>query len=192
MAAKGGGSWKVAYADFVTAMMAFFLVMWICSQDQKLKEAVAYYFQHPTSLENWGQSKKPMESGALFDLRNKGTLPDSESVHMGRGRVAYIKGESSPATKLVSDWLHTDPQAYQHWRKRASDERELAQNSKDVRNHLVKAEDAARTHLAEVLEAEIARDLFGRSQGLNKELLRVAFSEVNWLELAEDLLSSLD
>ena len=28
----GGGSWKVAYADFVTAIMAFFLVMWIIAQ----------------------------------------------------------------------------------------------------------------------------------------------------------------
>ena len=46
MAGKGGGgAWKVAYADFVTAMMAFFLVMWICSQDQKFRQAVARYFQ---------------------------------------------------------------------------------------------------------------------------------------------------
>ena len=38
MAGKGGGgSWKVAYADFVTAMMAFFLVMWISAMDQKIK-----------------------------------------------------------------------------------------------------------------------------------------------------------
>lgn len=36
----GGGSWKVAYADFVTAMMAFFLVMWLASQDQRIKEAI--------------------------------------------------------------------------------------------------------------------------------------------------------
>lgn len=42
-----GGAWKVAYADFVTAMMAFFLVMWIVSQDQKIKEAVERSFRHP-------------------------------------------------------------------------------------------------------------------------------------------------
>jgi chemotaxis protein MotB len=35
-----GGSWKVAYADFVTAMMAFFLVMWIVGMDDKAKESV--------------------------------------------------------------------------------------------------------------------------------------------------------
>jgi len=44
MAGKGGGAWKVAYADFVTAMMAFFLVMWITAQNTKIKEAIAHYF----------------------------------------------------------------------------------------------------------------------------------------------------
>lgn len=47
MAGKGGGAWKVAYADFVTAMMAFFLVMWIVAQNQPVKEAVAKYFRDP-------------------------------------------------------------------------------------------------------------------------------------------------
>jgi chemotaxis protein MotB len=47
MAGKGGGAWKVAYADFVTAMMAFFLVMWITSQNESVKEAVAHHFRHP-------------------------------------------------------------------------------------------------------------------------------------------------
>ena len=47
MAGKGGGAWKVAYADFVTAMMAFFLVMWIVGQDKPVKQAVAQYFEDP-------------------------------------------------------------------------------------------------------------------------------------------------
>ena len=38
MAGKGGGAWKVAYADFVTAMMAFFLVMWI-TEDKASKSS---------------------------------------------------------------------------------------------------------------------------------------------------------
>ena len=47
MAGKGGGAWKVAYADFVTAMMAFFLVMWITAQSKDVKQAVAQYFREP-------------------------------------------------------------------------------------------------------------------------------------------------
>ncbi|MBI3415010.1 MAG: OmpA family protein [Verrucomicrobia bacterium] len=49
MAAGGGGSWKVAYADFVTAMMALFLVLWLTSQDQRIKEAVQRAFTNPFS-----------------------------------------------------------------------------------------------------------------------------------------------
>ena len=45
MAAGGGGAWKVAYADFVTAMMALFLVLWIINQDEKIKGDVAVHFK---------------------------------------------------------------------------------------------------------------------------------------------------
>lgn len=48
MAGHGGGAWKVAYADFVTAMMAFFLVMWIVAQSKQVKQAVAEYFRDPS------------------------------------------------------------------------------------------------------------------------------------------------
>lgn len=46
-AAHHGGAWKVAYADFVTAMMALFMVLWISSQNQKILIATAQYFQNP-------------------------------------------------------------------------------------------------------------------------------------------------
>ncbi len=42
-----GGAWKVAYADFVTAMMALFMVLWISAQDQKILLATSKYFQNP-------------------------------------------------------------------------------------------------------------------------------------------------
>ncbi|MEO6006179.1 MAG: flagellar motor protein MotB [Opitutus sp.] len=46
-AAHHGGAWKVAYADFVTAMMALFMVLWISSQDKKILIATSQYFQNP-------------------------------------------------------------------------------------------------------------------------------------------------
>ena len=52
MSKKGGhhgGAWKVAYADFVTAMMALFMVLWLTSQDQRIKEAVQRAFRNPFS-----------------------------------------------------------------------------------------------------------------------------------------------
>ncbi len=46
-AAAHGGAWKVAYADFVTAMMALFMVLWISAQDKKILIATSQYFQNP-------------------------------------------------------------------------------------------------------------------------------------------------
>ncbi len=42
-----GGAWKVAYADFVTAMMALFMVLWIIGQDTEILESTSRYFQNP-------------------------------------------------------------------------------------------------------------------------------------------------
>ena len=58
-----GGAWKVAYADFVTAMMALFIVLWIVGQSNQLKQMIAEYFKDPV----------------VFDqkVRSGGILPDS-------------------------------------------------------------------------------------------------------------------
>lgn len=46
-----GGSWKVALADFMTALMCFFLVMWLVSQTPETKKAVSDYFSTPSVIE---------------------------------------------------------------------------------------------------------------------------------------------
>jgi len=48
-----GGAWKVAYADFVTAMMALFIVLWLLNSSKQIQVAVGGYFKDPT-----GTSKK--------------------------------------------------------------------------------------------------------------------------------------
>ena len=69
-----GGAWKVAYADFVTALMAFFLVMWLVSQDQLVKENIAGYFNDPA---NWGKKGKNsiLEGGASILPGSHAPLP---------------------------------------------------------------------------------------------------------------------
>ena len=47
-----GGAWKVAYADFVTAMMALFIVLWLMGSSEKVKKAVAGYFNDPRGTAN--------------------------------------------------------------------------------------------------------------------------------------------
>jgi len=57
-----GGAWKVAYADFVTAMMCFFMVMWLVNQDPAVRKAIAVYFREPGVL-NHEFSKSVMSGG---------------------------------------------------------------------------------------------------------------------------------
>jgi chemotaxis protein MotB len=57
-----GGAWKVAYADFVTAMMALFIVLWIVGQSKQVKEYVAQYFKDP------GAFMENTKGGGVFEF----------------------------------------------------------------------------------------------------------------------------
>jgi len=73
--AAGGGAWKVAYADFVTAMMAFFLVMWITSQNDDVKKAIGGYFQDP-----WGSFSESTVQTIKSPTGLKGDAPFADSA----------------------------------------------------------------------------------------------------------------
>ncbi|MCX7993803.1 MAG: OmpA family protein [Fimbriimonadales bacterium] len=64
-----GGAWKVAYADFVTAMMAFFMVMWLIGMDAKTRSAIAAYFRDPVGFMQAVRAK----SEAVFTINE--TVP---------------------------------------------------------------------------------------------------------------------
>jgi chemotaxis protein MotB len=56
-----GGAWKIAYADFVTAMMAFFLLMWLLgSTTKEEKQAISDYFQNPSPISGPGGASTSM------------------------------------------------------------------------------------------------------------------------------------
>lgn len=57
-----GGAWKVAYADFVTAMMCFFLVMWLMGADEETKAAIAQYFIDPDSVNQGATTNETSQS----------------------------------------------------------------------------------------------------------------------------------
>jgi chemotaxis protein MotB len=60
-----GGSWKVAYADFVTAMMAFFMVMWILGMDENTRKAIEGYFSNPIGFKKgYSSGSSPLSSGS--------------------------------------------------------------------------------------------------------------------------------
>src|SRR4051812_35629040 len=75
-----GGAWKVAYADFVTAMMAFFLVMWIVGLNKPMRQAIAHYFKHP-SVFTTGGAAMPLGSGDPSpDKHAVVVIPDMEKM----------------------------------------------------------------------------------------------------------------
>ncbi len=61
--AKHGGAWKVAYADFITAMMALFMVLWILGNEEDLLENFQEYFRNPPSPFDRQAGKYPVEIG---------------------------------------------------------------------------------------------------------------------------------
>ena len=74
-----GGAWKVAYADFVTAMMSLFIVLWLMGSSEKVKKAVAGYFNDPkgtgsqlgTTMTGTGESVHEASTGDLEKLKEK-------------------------------------------------------------------------------------------------------------------------
>ena len=60
-----GGAWKVAYADFVTAMMALFIVLWIVGQSKQIKESVASYFKDPGAFSETTKGGAPGGGGKI-------------------------------------------------------------------------------------------------------------------------------
>lgn len=67
-----GGAWKVAYADFVTAMMALFIVLWIVGQSKSVKEAVAGYFKDPSNFQKGGSPGGLQSKGSMGILAKGG------------------------------------------------------------------------------------------------------------------------
>ena len=74
-----GGAWKVAYADFVTAMMSLFIVLWLMGSSEKVKRAVAGYFNDPkgtgsqlgTTLTGTGATVSQATTDELEKLKDK-------------------------------------------------------------------------------------------------------------------------
>ena len=70
-ASHHGGAWKVAYADFVTAMMALFIVLWLLNSSVKIKKAVAGYFNDPRSSHpETGSDKVGNDDSIPIDKQN--------------------------------------------------------------------------------------------------------------------------
>ena len=82
-----GGSWKVAYADFVTAMMAFFLLLWLLSMvSEEKKAALSVYFEKYSVFQETGSSAITSKNAKLTDPNFINPKEGSSSNKDSKGR----------------------------------------------------------------------------------------------------------
>lgn len=95
-AAHHGGSWKVAYADFVTAMMAFFMVMWIMNMDEGVKDMVEGYFSNPVGFKkSFSGGRNILSQGnslMTMEVRNNFIIKRREEEETLRETAEAIEG----------------------------------------------------------------------------------------------------
>jgi len=103
-----GGAWKVAYADFVTAMMALFIVLWLLNSSKQIQEAVGGYFKDPT-----GTSKKVgsnMQGGGENFILTRDNMPKlKEQLQQAMKQMAdFEKLKSHIEMTVTSDGLRIE------------------------------------------------------------------------------------
>jgi chemotaxis protein MotB len=103
-----GGAWKVAYADFVTAMMALFIVLWLMNSSKQIQVAVGGYFKDPT-----GTSKKvgsnQIGSGENFTLHKDDMPKLKEELQMAVRQVAnFDKLKNQIEMTITSEGLRIE------------------------------------------------------------------------------------
>lgn len=97
-----GGAWKVAYADFVTAMMAFFMVMWIMGMSAETRSMVSGYFNDPVGfIKNEPKARpdlrpfrgRPNPGGAT--VSTQAALTEAEAAQKLKQSLSQAAGEGS-------------------------------------------------------------------------------------------------
>ncbi len=90
-AAHHGGAWKVAFADFMTSMMALFLVLWLVTQSSEVRSAIAGYFQDPLGrAHEFGTSPIPG--------KGQTTMAPAPTISM-----SMTQGANAKLTRLTQD-----------------------------------------------------------------------------------------
>lgn len=107
--AHHGGAWKVALADFMTAMFALFLVLWLVNQSSDVKSAIAGYFQDPLGrADEFGSSIMPGEGAQASTVR---PLSQPDVLNFRRDRLMQMaerlkeKLDKIPQLESVKDHI---------------------------------------------------------------------------------------
>jgi chemotaxis protein MotB len=84
-----GGAWKVAYADFVTALMALFIVLWLVSSGMEVRKAVAGYFKDPKGYQK---------------MTGSGHAGSGEALSVNTGNIDKLKQSLEDAMQKLPDF----------------------------------------------------------------------------------------
>jgi chemotaxis protein MotB len=99
-----GGAWKVAFADFMTALMAFFMVMWLISMKKDIKVAVAAYFRDPGAFQTTKNAGVGTEAaGGSGILPGAATLKSTTGGLDGAARQAIKEAMQQASTRLKAE-----------------------------------------------------------------------------------------
>jgi chemotaxis protein MotB len=100
-----GGAWKVAYADFVTSMMALFIVLWVLVAEEKpeVMAQVALYFKDPGYATDVDKKKTPSQTAGLMEAQVKATQKDSSMQdYMTRENQGFLKAIARDFVRLLN------------------------------------------------------------------------------------------
>ena len=101
-----GGAWKIAYADFVTAMMAFFLLMWLLGSSTKSQlEGISEYFQTPLKVAFMGGSSVG-ESNSI--IKGGGTDLTRQHGQVKKGEIIKDDPASKQAMKIIKEKIELE------------------------------------------------------------------------------------
>ena len=108
-----GGAWKVAYADFVTAMMALFIVLWLLSSSEQVKKAVGGYFTDPSGvgkdvgngLKGSGSESLSVNKDDMSKLKDKleAAIMDTSTLQRIKEHVIFTVTNEGLRVELLED-----------------------------------------------------------------------------------------
>jgi chemotaxis protein MotB len=142
------GSWKVAYADFMTAMMAFFIVMWILASSAEVKEAVAAYFNSPESFNIFtGVQTAPV---TLFD--NPAAKKPGKGGGSGQGQGSFQFSFGGDSTG-VKDSVKADAKLVAALKDSANAAKDVENTGNQIKNEFQKMKDDASVNMKDLLNS---------------------------------------
>lgn len=107
-AGSHGGAWKIAYGDFVTAMMAFFLVMWIIGMGKETKHGIAEYFRNMSARASFAPASPyvvhmggaPPVRPNLMPIAPHDNNCDRQQADLFKSKIEYLIGSTPQFNRL--------------------------------------------------------------------------------------------